>query len=142
MKKEDVPFVSDLIKRVFVKTVKKTLEPEGVANFRKGLSHEAIESRYNADSIFVVARDAEKLIGVGEIRRKNHLHTLYVDLDFQRQGIGREILSELNGYIDGPEITVDAALNSVDAYLNFGFVTNGPADIYKGIRCQPMVYKF
>lgn len=141
MKKEDIPLVSDLIDRVFVKTVIKTLEPEGVENFRKGLSYEALESRYNAGSIFVVAKIGQKVIGVGEMRRKNHIHTLYVDLDFQRQGVGREILSELYSYTDATEITVDAALNAVDAYLNFGFVAKGSADISKGIRFQPMVYK-
>lgn len=138
---KDVLVVTKLIDRSFLMSVASTLTNEGVSTFMSGLSSESIERRLASGNTFIVCRNEESIVGVAEIRDKNHLNLLFVEPSIQRKGIGRKLLLNLVDRVRENQITVNSSLNSVDAYTKFGFQKTGPKSEVKGIRYQPMAYE-
>ncbi|NRB40459.1 MAG: GNAT family N-acetyltransferase [Pseudomonadales bacterium] len=138
---KDVMAVSKLIERSFTTSVASTLTNEGVSTFMSGLTSESIEKRRASGNTFIVCRNEKSIVGVAEIRDKNHLNLLFVEPSIQRKGIGRKLLLNLVDRVRESQITVNSSLNSVDAYSKFGFQKIGPKSEVKGIRYQPMVYE-
>lgn len=136
----DIPFVSQLIEKSFMESVAPTLSPEGINTFLSGVTPSAIERRLTAGNTFLVCRNKDNIVGVGEIRNQNHLNLLFVEPRAQKTGIGRQLFNELVSTISAKEITVNSSLNSVSAYERFGFQICGPAAEVKGIKYQPMAY--
>ena len=138
---KDVVAVSKLIDRSFSKSVASTLTNEGVITFMSGLTSESIEKRLASGNTFIVCRNETSIVGVAEIRDNNHLNLLFVEPSIQRKGIGRKLLLNLVDRVLGNQITVNSSLNSIDAYIKFGFQKTGPKSEVKGIRYQPMAYE-
>ena len=138
---KDVMAASKLIDRSFSNSVASTLTNEGVSTFMSGLTSESIEGRLVAGNTFIVCRNEKSIVGVAEIRDKNHLNLLFVEPSIQRKGIGRKLLLNLVDRVRENKITVNSSLNSVDAYLKFGFQKTGPKSEVKGIHYQPMAYE-
>ena len=141
LKTNDLLFASSLIERAFDHSVAPTLSEEGVATFKRGLTLESIESRLSLGNLFVVCRSKGAIVGIGEIRDRNHLNLLFVEPSMQRSGVGGKIFDELLRAVKDSEVTVNSSLNSIGAYKQFGFTENGLANEVKGIKYQPMVYK-
>ncbi len=141
LKINDLSFASALIEKAFDHSVAPTLSEEGVAAFKSGLTQESIKNRLNLGNLFIVCRNNNLIVGVGEIRDKNHLNLLFVEPSMQKSGIGRKIFNELLRSVKESEVTVNSSLNSIDAYKQFGFIENGQPSEVKGIKYQPMVYK-
>ena len=141
LKISDLSFASLLIERAFDHSVAPTLSEEGVATFKRGLTLESIKNRLSSGNVFIVCRSKNSIVGVGEIRDKNHLNLLFVEPNMQKSGVGRKIFNELLRAVKESEVTVNSSLNSTGAYRQFGFVENGLPSEVKGIKYQPMVYK-
>ncbi|MEJ2419204.1 MAG: GNAT family N-acetyltransferase [Exilibacterium sp.] len=141
LKINDISTVSLLIEKAFDHSVAPTLSEEGIATFKSGLTLESVQNRLRSGNLFIVCRSKNKIIGVGEIRDKNHLNLLFVEPDMQRSGIGRKIFYELLRNVKESEVTVNSSLNSIGAYKKFGFIESGAAGEVKGIKYQPLVYK-
>ena len=122
---KDVMAVSKLIDRSFSRSVASTLTNEGVSTFMSGLTSESIEKRLASGNTFIVCRNENSIVGVAEIRDKNHLNLLFVEPSIQRKGIGRKLLLNLVDRVQESQITVNSSLNSVDAYIKFGFHQGG-----------------
>ena len=137
----DVLAVSQLIERSFDDSVALTLSDKGIRTFKSGLSVESLKKRLNSENLFMVCRSKKEIIGVGEIRDKNHLNLLFVEPKLQKKGVGKKIFNELIRYIKASEVTVNSSLNAVNAYTQLGFSKNGLVSEVNGIRYQPMVYK-
>ena len=138
---KDVMVVSKLIDRSFSNSVASTLTNEGVSTFLSGLTPESIERRLIFGNIFIVCKNEGSIVGVAEIRDKNHLNLFFVEPSIQRKGVGRKLLINLADRIQESKITVNSSLNSIDAYIEFGFQKTGPKSEVKGIRYQPMAYE-
>jgi len=138
---KDVMDASKVIDRSFSNSVASTLTNEGVSTFLSGLTSESIERRLASGNIFVVCRNERSIVGVAEIRDQNHLNLLFVEPSMQRKGIGRKLFLNLVGRVRESNVTVNSSLNSIDAYIGFGFRKIGPKSEIKGIRYQPMVYE-
>lgn len=138
---KDVMAASKLIDRSFSNSVASTLTNEGVSTFMSGLTSESIEGRLAAGNTFIICRNEKSIVGVAEIRDKNHLNLLFVEPSIQRKGVGRKLLLNLVDRVRENKITVNSSLNSVDAYLKFGFQKTGPKSEVRGIRYQPMAYE-
>ena len=136
----DLLVVSQLIEQSFDESVAPTLNDEGIETFKKGLSVESLEKRLNSDNLFMICRNEKEIIGVGEIRDKNHLNLLFVKTRLQKKGIGGKILNELICQIEGNEVTVNSSLNAVGAYEKLGFDKIGLPSEVNGIKYQPMIY--
>ena len=138
---KDVKAASKLIDRSFSDSVASTLTSEGVSTFLSGLTSESIERRLVSGNTFIVCRNDKSIVGVAEIRDNNHLNLLFVEPSMQRMGIGRKLLLNLVDGVRENNVTVNSSLNSVDAYIEFGFKKTGPKSEIKGIRYQPMAYE-
>ena len=70
---DDIQSVSFLIKRVFTESVAPTLTKEGVSNFESGITPESIKERLLSGNTFIICKNKNTIVGVGEIRNKSHL---------------------------------------------------------------------
>ena len=141
LQSKDVLEASQLIDNSFSDSVAPTLTDEGITTFRSGLTQESMKQRLASGNIFIVCKDGASIVGVAEIRNKNHLNLLFVETSLQRKGIGRKLLNCLLNHIHDSEITVNSSLNSIAAYTKYGFQDAGPRNEVRGISYLPMVYK-
>lgn len=138
---DDIEAVCALILKSFSQFVAPTLNDEGIETFRAGISKNEILKRANAGSIFLVCKTNAAIVGVVELRNKNHLNLLFVDPGAQRKGIGKLLFHFLSKKIFEKEITVNSSLNAIEAYRQFGFIENGLESEVRGIRYMPMIYR-
>lgn len=140
LSEEDILPVSQLIDRAFTESVAPTLTDEGVSTFKMGITPESIEQRLLSDNTFVICKNENTIVGVGETRNHNHINLLFVEPCLQRKGIGRKLLLNLINCVTQSEVTVNSSLNAVSAYKKLGFEECAPISDIKGIKYQPMVY--
>ncbi|MEB3280643.1 MAG: GNAT family N-acetyltransferase [Lyngbya sp.] len=85
-----------------------------------------------------VACDGEKVVGFVAIS-KNHITLLYVDPDYQNQGVGKRLLRLALNIIGSPAWTVVIAANhrARHFYAKAGFRENGKFEsLVSGSTCQ------
>ncbi len=127
----------------FMHAVAPGYRAQGIAEFRAYACPGSISERMALGSSFYVARQGGKTVGMAELIHQNHLAMLFVAVDQQRKGVGRELVTSLTKDVLAdrgtvPMITVDAAPNSVGAYENFLFTYRGSLREFKGMRFFPM----
>ncbi|MEY4562779.1 MAG: hypothetical protein RLZZ618_2056 [Pseudomonadota bacterium] len=137
-----VPGIGQLIRRLSRPFL---LHPsgEGAERFLASVSDEAILGFVTAENfVYLVAEVDGRLAGVVAVRDRTHLFHLFVDLAFQKQGLGRALWQrELDAALHPGHLgkfTVNASLNAVPVYTRFGFVTQGPVVHANGVAFQPM----
>lgn len=141
MQVDDIEAVAALISRSFSEFVAPTLSDEGIATFRAGMSKNKILKSLNSGNVFLVCKTNAVIVGVTELRNNNHLNLLFVDVKNQRKGIGKMLFHSLSKKVFEKEITVNASLNAIEAYQQFGFIKNGVESEVRGIRYLPMIYR-
>lgn len=137
---DDIQSVSLLVNRAFTESVAPTLTNEGIINFASGVTPESIKERLLSGNTFVICKINNTIVGIGEVRNKNHLNLLFVEPGMQRKGIGRKLLMNLSDGVESNEITVNSSLNAVNIYKKLGFKESGTKDEINGIKYQPMIY--
>lgn len=142
VKKTELKKVSAICMKAFRESVAPTLSDEGIATFTNIASVKSLSSWMNLGNIILVYEKAGVMKGVIGIREQRHLAMLFVDPDYQQQGIGRAMLSASFPYILSEVLTVNASLNAIPAYLKYGFTYSGPESESNGLRCQPMELEF
>ena len=89
-----------------------------------------------------IAEEGNEIVGVAAVRPPSHLYHLFVAADRQRQGIGRLLLDKAIHFIskapDSTRATVNASLNTIDAYRSYGFTVTSDVQTKGGVRYQPM----
>ena len=132
--------VSSLAREVFDQFVAPHYQTEGVAEFHRYASVEALSQRHESGHITLVAEHSGKLVGMLHLREPCHVAMLFVQSSLQRSGIGRGLLaaaSTLAGDTDG-ELSVSSSPNAVSAYERLGFRVTGSEQCVHGIRFVPM----
>jgi len=138
--------VVDLVLNVFNEFVAPQYSTEGVEEFNKFVTVEAVESRFKAGNIFILAKDEEKVVGIIEMRGNSHIALLFVEKAYQFQGIARELVHraiiiclERNPQLI--KITVNSSPNAYDAYYSIGFRGEKIIKTVNGIQFIPMEWK-
>jgi ribosomal protein S18 acetylase RimI-like enzyme len=144
MTPEDVPQVSDLIVRVFDEFIAPEYVVEGVREFLKYVTPEALLKRSQADHFALVATESDQIVGMIEIRHNDHISLLFVDKAFQGRGIARELWQRALGICrsNQPElkqVTVNSSPYAVPIYEKLGFQPQGEQRVTNGIAYVPMV---
>ena len=129
--------------RVFIEFVAPRYSQEGVAEFKKFVSVNALADRFVAGDLFLLAESGQRIIGVIEMRKDSHIALLFVEKSFQRRGIARELLRksiEICGKRnpDIQRITVNSSPNAFAAYERIGFEGIEEEQLKNGIRFIPM----
>ncbi len=116
---------------------------EGIRHFFEFITDDDIHKAFLAGSYpMLVAYDRDRIVGMGTLRGSNRLSLLFVDAEYHRQGIGRELLDRLGRFLreeKGEEyMTVKAAPYAVDFYRRLGFYTVEPERSIHGILVTGM----
>ena len=132
--------VSSLALEVFDQFVAPYYQTDGVAEFHRYSSAEALSQRHKSGHITLVAEDSGELVGMLHLREPRHVSMLFVQSSRQRGGIARGLLAAA-GALAGDmncEFTVSSSPNAVSAYERLGFRITGSEQCVHGIRFVPM----
>jgi predicted GNAT family N-acyltransferase len=135
--------IFNLISTVFDEFVEKYFLEEGRNEFLKYIDPNSLKERSQSNHINIVALQNQNPIGFIEIRDYNQVSLFFVAKEFQRKGIGKELIRRsvdlcLQKKSELQKITVNASPNSVPAYKQLGFIEEGYEQIKNGIRFAPM----
>lgn len=120
-------------------------ETYGVLEFRKYIESSSIKQLLeNSEMKMLGCFNDEKIIGIIALKQVNHISLLFVDKNYQRQGIARTLFQKVAGYCikenGGLRISVNSSLYAVEIYKKLGFVATDVKQQKNGIRFIPMEY--
>jgi GNAT superfamily N-acetyltransferase len=132
--------VAALAREVFDQFVAPHYQPDGVSEFYRYSSADALSQRHESDHVTLVAEQSGELIGMLHLRKPRHVAMLFVRSSFQHKGIGRKLLSAAAAFVNDQhcEFTVNSSPNAVPAYEHLGFHAVGDEQCVHGIRFIPM----
>ena len=135
--------IFNLIVTVFDEFVAPYFLEQGRDEFLKYIDPKALTERSKSNPLNIVAIQNQNPIGYIEFRDDNHVSLFFVAKEFQRKGIGKELLRRsvdqcLQKKPNLQKITVNASPKSVPAYKKMGFSAEGYEQIKNGIRFAPM----
>ena len=132
--------VSALSREVFDQFVALHCQAEGITEFYRYASAEAISQRNASGHITLVAERSGELVGMLHLREPCHVSMLFVQPSLQRSGIGRGLLAAAGAFAGDVdrEFTVHSSPNAVPAYERLGFRITGPEQCVQGLRFVPM----
>ena len=128
--------VSTLAREVFDQFVASCYSPEGITEFHRYSSHEALSQRHESGHVTFVAERSGEFVGMLHLREPCHVSMLFVRAAHQRSGVGRGLLAYA-GDTDC-QFTVSSSPNAVAAYECLGFRVTGSEQCVHGIRFVPM----
>ncbi len=142
MKVGEEPAVCELVLSVFDKCVGPSFSPEGVSEFKRFVTVEALSDRKDKGGIvFVACSSSQGILGMIELRKPAHICMFFVNDALHRRGLGRELLARARDHCLGwgqSEMTVNSSPNALAAYERLGFSPTEPEKILNGIRFRPM----
>lgn len=133
-----------LVWEVFSDCESENLSQEALDEFWERIDYEYMLQRAGDGEIrFWGAFDDDYLVGVCAMRDLSHVELLYVDSDYQRQGIATNLLK--HAFIDCREldetirrVTVNATPYSRGFFLKQGFTATAPEQRVNGLTLIPM----
>ena len=136
----EIAAVSSLAREAFDQFVAPHYQIEGVTEFHRYASGEALSQRHESSHITFVAEHSGELVGMLHLREPCHVAMLFVQSSFQRSGIGRGLLAAASTLAGDTEceFTVNSSPNAVSAYERLGFRVTGSEQCVHGIRFVPM----
>lgn len=135
--------VSEIVAKVFQKYIAPGYSNRGIEEFNNYLQPDFIERRYRNQNLFYLAKDEERVIGMIELKDRNHISLLFVDDEYHKKGIAKQLFQCVLERIkhDGnvvDEITVNSSPYAVDIYEKMGFYKIEEEQEKNGIRFIPM----
>ena len=133
--------IFDLIVAIFNEFMAPYFSGEGKNEFLRYVDPKSLTERSNP--LNIVALQNQKPIGYIELRDQNHVSLLFVAKEFQRKGVGKELIRQsidlcLQKMPGLQKITANASPKSVPAYKKMGFISEGREQIKNGVRSVPM----
>ena len=124
-----------LVKEVFMEFEAPDYGDKGIAEFMHAISD---ESFLNMHSFYGAYQD-DKLVGVIATRNNHHhIGLLFVDKNYQRMGIGSQLIQNILKLKNEAPITVNASPYGHEFYKKLGFVDTCEEQVTNGIRYFPM----
>ncbi|MEA4833402.1 hypothetical protein SDC9_110081 [bioreactor metagenome] len=143
----EIEEASRLIWLTFYKFESKGYSEEGLVNFRNFI--EPVSLRMNSFDGYVVLfgafdqgdRSKDRLVGVSGVREKSHICLNFVDGEYHRHGIGRELFNEMYEFAKTDaninEMTVNSSDYGMAFYEAMGFEKAGERMVRDGIVYTP-----
>jgi ribosomal protein S18 acetylase RimI-like enzyme len=134
---------SEMIARSFHVFVAPDYSDEGVQAILDYIAPEALAEHVKEDCTSIVALADDQIVGLIEVRNHDHISLLFVDENYQRRGISRELLNRAiemcrNHDPNLTELTVNSSPYAVPIYARVGLAQTGPEEIRNGVRFMPM----
>lgn len=136
----ETPTAAALAREVFDQFVAPLYQPDGVSEFHRYASADALSQRNESDHVTLVAEHSGELVGMLHLRKPCHVAMLFVRSSFQYKGVGRRLLDSAGALVGDAdcEFTVNSSPNAVSAYEHLGFRAIGAEQCVHGIRFIPM----
>ncbi|EGQ9065003.1 GNAT family N-acetyltransferase [Vibrio parahaemolyticus] len=109
---------------------------EAMRNARKGDIEQATNTEVYT-SIKAIKND--EIIGYVAWRQGNYIAQLYVSSKYQKQGVGRGLITEMLKRSGASSIELKASVNAVGFYQRLGFQSVDIEQVKNGIRYVPML---
>lgn len=131
--------------RTFLEFDAPYFEEEGITQFRKFISDNALKRMFETNQFEVIgAYENDRLVGVIALRQINHISLFFVDRDYQNQGIGKKLITSLIDYVSvklkQSYITVNSSPYAEGFYHKIGFFDLDERIAKDGIIFTPMKY--
>lgn len=136
----EIKMANQFIKDVFLQCLSFNYSSKGIQEFMNTFDDENILSLMKSKHLMMIGAIDDKLVGVIGVRDLKHIQCLFVDSQYQRQGIGTQLLNYAKNLMYG-QVSVHADLSAKDFYLHNGFVVSGKVEEIQGISFVPMVYQ-
>lgn len=135
--------ISLLVARVFDEYVSPDYLPEGNRFFHDFIKPEKFVERHELGTIILTAKDNDLIIGMIEVRTLNHISLLFVDKNYQRRMIAKNLFQEALRRCRAVEpglsmFFVHASPFSVPVYQKLGFTALSGMKEANGIFYLPM----
>ena len=142
---KDFPKALELVNRVFDEFVAIDYSEKGKATFKSYLENKSQEIsaslRSGDKKLWAYFKDGE-IIGVIATQSTSHISLMFVDKQYHRQGIARQLLNVALDWFKKDEsvtrITVNSSPYAVNAYEHLGFVKTDEQQEKDGIIYVPM----
>jgi len=147
MNKDEINNVSNMVSNVFNEFVGIDYSENGKRTFKDYIEPKKILERYNnGTSHFYIAKSNNEIIGILEVKNKDHISLFFVKKEFHGKGIGKQLF---NNYIKAlkqdnngiKKITVNSSFFAEIIYSKMGFIKTDEAQERDGIKYIPMEYK-
>ena len=132
--------VRDLILVSFYEYVAPSCRPEGIKEFERFQSKEALINRAKVGHIFV-AEEKEKIVGVVAMK-DGQICSLFVDKAFHRQGIAKALLKKMEQLVRKQgfsKMKIRSSLYAIPFYQAQGYKKSTGIIKSKGIAYQPVI---
>lgn len=136
----EIKMANQFIKDVFLQCLSFNYSSKGIQEFMNTFDDENILSLMKSKHLMMIGAIDDKLVGVIGVRDLKHIQCLFVDSQYQRQGIGTQLLNYAKNLMYG-QVSVHADLSAKDFYLHNGFVVSGKVEEIQGISFVPMMYQ-
>lgn len=136
----EIKMANQFIKDVFLQCLSFNYSSKGIQEFMNTFDDENILSLMKSKHLMMIGAIDDKLVGVIGVRDLKHIQCLFVDSQYQRQGIGTQLLNYAKNLMYG-QVSVYADLSAKDFYLHNGFVVSGKVEEIQGISFVPMMYQ-
>jgi len=140
----DAKAISELILSLTKKYVCPTCDASAHNILLSSMSEDSIEKYLSTNYDYVVAVSTDnEVIGVAGVRDNTHLYHLFVDDNFQGNGLSRKLWEAVKEEAirkgNNGSFTVNSAVNSEGVYLRFGFKRTEGIRNRQGMVDVPMV---
>jgi GNAT superfamily N-acetyltransferase len=125
-----------LAREVFDRFVAPYYQPDGITEFHRYASADALSQRHLSGHATFVAERGGELVGMLHLRAPCHVAMLFIQSSLQRGGIARALLASAGDA--NCEFTVNSSPNAVAAYEHLGFRVTASEQCVQGIRFIPM----
>jgi len=141
----DVRAVACLLKVLARQFIVHESTPEGAATFLRENDERAIGRYVAIGHVYHVAEREGKIAGFIAVRDCNHLFHMFFDVQWQRQGVGRQLWEVARtaamAASGSGAFTVNASNFAVPVYQALGFVRTAPMQVLKGLFYNPMALR-
>ena len=137
--KKDLSKVRTLVTQVFMEFEAPDYSKEGIKSFFDTAINN--DDFMNSLDIFG-AFDSNVLIGIIATRNEGkHIALFFVDGNYHRKGIGRNLFNTILECSASKEITVNSSPYAKNIYHRLGFQATDTEQTVSGIRYIPMIFK-
>ena len=147
LKTEEINFVSNMINTVFDEFVGKDYSEEGNNTFKDYINPQNILNRFNEKiSQYFIVKYNNEIIGILEIKNKDHISLFYIKKEFHGKGIGKKLFEHYLNIIKNENtgikiITVNSSIYAEKIHSKLGFIKTNEIQEKDGIKYIPMEYK-
>ena len=135
--------ISEFIKELFFESIANLYDNMGREVFLEYIHPIALQERFEEGqrfSQYVVIRQ-EVLLGWMEVRDDSHISMLFVHKDYQRRGIGKNLIQiaiDNAIHTNNQALTLNSSPNSIEAYLTLGFTLLSDLSMINGVKFYEM----